>query len=72
MTVVGDRERDASKKERAVRVRERLESHFERRFHLPVTADGGHVHAEYGKGVLTLHVPKLAGAKPRTVAIEKK
>ena len=67
-----DRERKAEKSQRAVRVRERLESHFERRFQLPTTADGGHVHAEYAKGVLTLHVPKIAGAEPRTVAIEAK
>lgn len=72
LTVVGDRERKAEKSQRAVRVRERLESHFERRFQLPTTADGGHVQAEYAKGVLTLHVPKIAGAEPRTVAIEAK
>lgn len=28
--------------------------------------------AEYAKGVLTLHVPKHAGLKPRTVTIAKK
>jgi len=72
LSVVGDRKKEAEKKERTVRVRERLESHFERRFLLPATVDGDHVHAEYGKGVLTLRVPKTAGIKPRTVTIEKK
>jgi len=72
LSVVGDRKKDAEKKERTIRMRERLESHFERRFQLPATVDGDHVHAEYGKGVLTLHVPKAAGVKPRAVTIEKK
>ena len=72
LSVVGDRKKQSEKRERAVRVRERLESHFERRFHLPATVDGDHIHAEYGKGVLTLHVPKAAGVKPRTVTIEAK
>ena len=70
LSVVGDRKKEAEKKERTARMRERLESHFERRFHLPATVDGDHVHAEYGKGVLTLHVPKAAGIKPRPVPIE--
>lgn len=70
LTVVGDRKKEAEKKERSIRARERLESHFERRFQLPATADGDHVHAEYGKGVLTLHVPKLAGVTPKKVTIE--
>jgi HSP20 family protein len=72
LTVTGDRKKEEEKKERAVRVRERLESHFERRFQLPMTADESHVHAEYHKGVLTLRVPKIAGAKPKTVTIEAK
>lgn len=72
LSVIGDRKKQADKRERAIRMRERLESHFERRFHLPATVDGDHVRAEYGKGVLTLHVPKAADVKPRTVTIESK
>lgn len=72
LAVVGERKEESAKKEKTLRVRERLESHFERRFQLPVDADGTHVEAEYAKGVLTLHVPKLAGLEPRTVAITKK
>lgn len=72
LTVIGDRKTDTTKEERTTRVRERLESHFERQFQLPATADGDHVQAEYGKGVLTLHVPKIAGTKPHTVPIEAK
>lgn len=72
LSVVGDRTREATKKEKALRVRERLESHFERSFQLPVSAQTDHVQAEYAKGVLTMHVPKQAGSTPRPVRIEKK
>jgi HSP20 family protein len=72
LAVVGDRKGETAKKEKSLRVRERLESHFVRRFQLPTETDSAHVQAEYAKGVLTLHVPKLAGLKPRTVTITKK
>ncbi len=72
LTVSGKRDSDTAVKEKDLRVRERLEAHFERRFRLPTETDSDHVTAEYAKGVLTLHVPKLAAAKPRTVKILKK
>ena len=74
LAVTGDRKEESSKpqKTKSLRIRERLESHFERRFQLPLEADSAHVRAEYAKGVLTLHVPKLAGRQPRTVEIAKK
>ena len=71
LAVAGDRTEQTSRSDRTLRVRERLESHFERRFLLPHEVDDDQVRAEYAKGVLTLHVPKVAGAKPRTVAIAK-
>jgi HSP20 family protein len=72
LAVVGDRKGETAKQEKSLRVRERLDSHFVRRFQLPTETDSAHVQAEYAKGVLTLHVPKLAGLKPRTVTITKK
>ena len=68
----GTRAQDTATKEKDLRLRERPDAYFKRRFHLPVEADTEHVTAEYGKGVLTLHVPKLAAAKPRSVKIVKK
>ena len=70
LTIEGHREDEKSKKEKTIRMHERLESHFERRFQLPSEADVDHVKAEYGKGVLTLHVPKLETAARKTVPIE--
>jgi HSP20 family protein len=72
LAVSGSRASEAATTEKQLRVRERLDAHFERRFRLPVESDTEHVTAEYGKGVLTLHVPKLAAAKPRSVQILKK
>ena len=70
--VKGERKAETEKHERTVLLKERLEREFERRFELPATADGTHVTAEFAKGVLTLHVPKVAEAKPHKVAIGKK
>jgi HSP20 family protein len=70
LTVTGERKDEIAKTDETLRLRERLESHFERRFHLPPETDTERMSAEYGKGVLTLHVPKVK-TKPRTVEIAK-
>jgi HSP20 family protein len=72
LTISGTRTSETAEKDKTLRLRERLEAHFERRFHLPNEADTEHVTAEYDKGVLTLHVPRVATAKPRSVKILKK
>jgi HSP20 family protein len=71
LVVKGERKAEAEKSEKDFRLQERLESTFERSFALPSEADGEHVKAVYGNGLLTLRVPKLAQPKPRTVPIEK-
>jgi|SRR5262245_8063451 len=70
LAVMGERKDETEKKEEeTVRLRERLEDRFVRRFELPTEVDGEHIKAEYGKGVLTVHVPKADAVKPRTVEI---
>ena len=69
LAISGTRRSETAEDEKKLRLRERLEAHFERRFQLPIEVDTEHVTAEYGKGVLTLHVPRLAAAKPRNVKI---
>lgn len=71
LSISGERREESEKKEKALRLHERLEKSFERRFELPVDVDGEHVRAEYTKGVLTVHVPKTAQAEPRKVEIAK-
>jgi HSP20 family protein len=70
LAVKGERAEETKKQEKAIRLHERLESRFERRFELPPEVDAKHVSASYEKGVLTLHVPKTAEHKPLTVPIE--
>jgi HSP20 family protein len=70
VTVTGDRKDEAEAPERTSRLHERLEAHFERRFALPLETDSAKLTAEYGKGVLTLHVPKLKVTEPRKVRIK--
>ncbi len=71
LVIKGAREKEIEKKEKALRLHERLESTFERRFELPVQTDSEHMSAVYSKGVLTLHVPKTAQVQPRKVEIAK-
>ncbi len=70
LTVKGERKEEKETKEKALRLRERLETTFERSFVLPIEADSEHLTATYGKGVLTLHVPKAVRAAPRKIEIE--
>lgn len=72
LVVKGERKAESEKQEKTLLLRERLEREFERRFELPATADNEHVSAEFAQGVLTLHVPKAAEAKPHKVAIGHK
>ena len=71
LTIGGKREVEKESTEKAVRLHERLESSFERSFQLPGEADLEHLRATYGKGVLTLHVPKSAQPKPLKVPVVK-
>ena len=69
LLVKGEREEETERAERTALLRERLERRFERSFDLPLAADTEHVAAVYGKGVLTVHVPKLPTGEPHTVEI---
>ena len=69
LSVKGERTAETEKKEKTLRLRERLETTFERRFQLPAQTDSEHMSATYGKGLLTLHVPKTETQKSRKVKI---
>ena len=69
LTVSGKRAEEKETNGAALRYRERLESTFERRFQLPLEADPDHIVASYGKGVLTLHVPKVGDTKRKSIKI---
>ena len=69
LTVKGERTEEKEIKEKTLRLQERLDARFARSFVLPTEADSEHLSAIYGKGVLTLHVPKATQAKPRKIEI---
>lgn len=71
LSVKGERTETKDKSEKAIRLRERLDKRFERRFELPAQTDSEHVTAEYAKGVLTVHVPKTSSVKPRKIEIAR-
>ena len=72
VSVRAERVEAKEKEEKTYHLQERLERSFERRFQLPAGADTGKVKAEFTKGVLAIHAPKMKAAKPRTVAIGAK
>lgn len=71
LRVSGERKAESEKKDKTLRVHERLEATFERSFELPDWADGEHLTATYDRGILTLHVPKAAQPKPVKIPIVK-
>jgi HSP20 family protein len=71
LAVTGERQESTDEDGKTIRLHERIDTRFERRFLLPIDIDSKHVKAEYAKGVLTVHVPKAAHETPQKVAITK-
>ena len=69
ITVKGERVETKEEKDKTFHLRERLATQFERRFELPPEALTDKVFADFEAGVLTVHAPKEAAAKPREVEI---
>ena len=72
LTIRGERTEEKEKKDKNVRLHERLESSFERSFELPAEVDSAQLKAVYGKGVLTLHLPKAVEVTPRKIEITRR
>jgi HSP20 family protein len=72
LVVKGERRETKDEKEKQYRLHERLEKAFERHFALPPEADTESIGAEFTKGVLIVHAPKLKTLEPRKVAIAAK
>ncbi len=45
---------------------------FHRSFQVSESIDSGRISAEYSDGVLTVHLPKVEAAKPRTITVQTK
>ena len=72
LTIGGTKEQVAEEKTERVHRYERTYGSFERTFTLPTTVDASAIKATYERGVLTVMLPKVEKAKPRTIAVEAK
>ena len=70
--VRGEKTEAKEEKEKTFFLNERLAKTFERRFELPTEAVTDRIAAEFRQGVLIVHAPKGAEAKPRTIEIAAK
>lgn len=70
LRVQGERQEEPSAHPCTTHRRERNRGHFERTFHIPANTDSDRVTAEYGDGVLTVALPKVAGHVARRVEVK--
>lgn len=68
LAIKGERKETAEQADKAYRLHERLERHFERRFEIPPAAETDKLTAEFKQGVLSVRAP-LHVEKPRKVLI---
>jgi HSP20 family protein len=70
LTIRGERKAEKEEKGKKFHRIERSYGSFERSFTLPETADASKITSEFKDGMLTVHLPKNANAKPNAVEIK--
>lgn len=70
LTIQGERKQDKEEKGKKYHRVERSYGRFVRRFALPDYVDDGKTTAEFSDGVLSLHLPKAAKAKPKAIEVK--
>ena len=70
LTLEGERKQEKEEKGRKFHRVERSYGKFMRRMELPVDVDESKVAAEFKDGVLNVHLPKSAMAKPRAIDVK--
>ena len=70
LSVRGERHQEKEEKGKKFHRIERAYGRFERRLAVPADVDAQKVAAEFKDGVLKVHLPKSATAKPKTVAVK--
>lgn len=70
LRITGERKAEKEEKTKKYHRIERSYGSFERSFTLPGGADGTKVNAEYKDGVLAVHLPKTAEAKPKAIDVK--
>jgi HSP20 family protein len=70
LTITGERKFEKEEKGKKYHRMERAYGSFMRSFTLPETAAGDKVSADFKDGVLKVHLPKSAEAKPRSIEVQ--
>ena len=70
LTIEGERTREKEEKGKKFHKTERSYGKFVRQFALPKEVDAVQVQAEYKDGVLNVHLPKTAAAKPKAIEVK--
>lgn len=69
LSITGERKSEKEEKSKKFHRIERSFGRFERSFTLPDNADASKVTSEFADGVLKVHLPKTAAAKPKATEI---
>ena len=72
LIVKGERHTEKDEKKKHFHRLERFRGIFERVLPLPLTVEKEKINAEYEKGVLEVHLPKVPEAKPKEISIKVK
>lgn len=70
LVVEGERKQEKEEKNKKFHRVERSYGRFVRRLTVPADVDSGKVQADYKDGVLSVHLPKAATAKPASIDIK--
>jgi HSP20 family protein len=70
LTIEGERQQEKEEKGKKFHKIEREYGKFLRRFALPNEVDASKVQAEFKNGVLNVHLPKSAAAKPKGIEVK--
>jgi HSP20 family protein len=70
LTIEGERSQEKEEKGKKFHKVERSYGKFVRQFALPAEVDAAKVQAEYKDGVLNVHLPKTAAAKPKAIDVK--
>jgi len=70
LTIEGERRREKEEKGKTFHKMERAYGKFVRQFAMPNEVDASKIAAEFKEGVLNVHLPKTATAKPKPIEVK--
>jgi HSP20 family protein len=70
LTIEGERKQEKEEKGKRFHKVERAYGRFVRQFTLPAEVDAAQIQAEFKDGMLNVHLPKTAAAKPKAIEVK--